>query len=258
MKYLKVALVQTDLFWEDKTANLANLEEKLAGLKGNPDLILLPEMFNTGFSMDTAKLAEPMNFITFKWMAQMAKKHNAVLVGSLIINENGHNYNRIIWMEPSGSFDTYDKRHLFQMGGEGNQFAAGTKKIIKQLKGFNICPLICYDLRFPVWSRNRNCEYDVLIYLANWPKPRAEVWSNLLVARAIENQCYSIGVNRVGIDGAGLEYTGGSAIINYKGQTLASEHDNEAILLYEINKEELDEFRTKFPAYLDADNFEII
>jgi omega-amidase len=258
METLKIVAVQTDLFWEDKTANLANLEEKLASINTSPDLIILPEMFNTGFSMDTKQLAEPMNFTTFKWMKQMAAKHEAVIIGSYIVNENGQNYNRLIWIEPNGDFDTYDKRHLFRMGGENEHYSAGKKRIIKNLKGWNICPLICYDLRFPVWSRNKNCEYDILIYIANWPKPRAHIWSNLLIARAIENQSYIIGVNRVGIDGTGLVYSGDSAIIDFKGQTLVSETEKESILYYEINKKELLDFREKFPAYLDADDFEIV
>jgi omega-amidase len=258
METLKIVAVQTDLFWEDKTANLANLEEKLASINTSPDLIILPEMFNTGFSMDTKQLAEPMNFTTFKWMKQMAAKHEAVIIGSYIVNENGQNYNRLIWIEPNGDFDTYDKRHLFRMGGENEHYSAGKKRIIKNLKGWNICPLICYDLRFPVWSRNKNCEYDILIYIANWPKPRAHIWSNLLIARAIENQSYVIGVNRVGIDGSGLVYSGDSAIIDFKGQTLVSETEKESILYYEINKKELLDFREKFPAYLDADDFEIV
>lgn len=257
MENLKIVAIQTDIFWENITANLANLEEKLAKITNEPDLIILPEMFTTGFTMNAKTLAEPMNFTTFKWMKQMAKKHNAVVTGSFIVNENGHNYNRLIWMQPDGEFDTYDKRHLFRMGDEHTFFAAGTKKIIKQLKGWNICPLICYDLRFPVWSRNKNNEYDLLIYIANWPKSRAFVYSNLLIARALENQAYVIGVNRVGKDGLGLDYSGDSAIINYKGQTIVSETEKEEILYAEINKKELDDFRIKFPAYLDADEFEI-
>lgn len=257
MENLKIAAVQTDLFWENTTANLANLEEKLAQISNEPDLIILPEMFTTGFTMNAKSLSEPMNFTTFKWMKQMAKKHKAVITGSFIVNENNQNYNRLIWMQPDGTFDSYDKRHLFRMGDEHTFFSAGKKKIIKQLKGWNICPLICYDLRFPVWSRNKNNEYDVLIYIANWPKARAFVYSNLLIARALENQAYVIGVNRVGSDGMGLSYSGDTAIINFKGQTLVFETENETILYAELNKKELDDFRTKFPAYLDADEFEI-
>jgi omega-amidase len=258
MENLKITVVQTDIFWESITANLAKLEEKLATITTNPNLIVLPEMFTTGFTMESKKLAEPMNFTTFKWMKQMAKKHQAVITGSFIVNENGHNYNRLIWMEPDGTFDSYDKRHLFRMGGENNHFKNGNKRIIKKLNGWNICPLICYDLRFPVWSRNKNCEYDLLIYIANWPNARAMVWSNLLIARALENQSYVIGANRVGTDGMGLLYSGDSAIIDFKGQILTSETNKETILNYEINKKELLDFREKFPAYLDADDFEIL
>jgi omega-amidase len=257
MENLKIAAIQTDIYWENITANLASLEEKLANIEGKPDLILLPEMFNTGFTMKASELAEPMNFTTFKWMKQMAQKHQAVIAGSYIVNENGDNYNRLIWMEPTGNFDYYDKRHLFRMGDENRYFAGGKKRIIKQIKGWNICPLICYDLRFPVWSRNVANQYDLLIYVANWPKARAHVWSNLLIARALENQSYVVGLNRVGEDGMGLAYSGDTAIINYKGQTMVSETEKESILYAELSLSELNDFRTKFPAYLDADEFEI-
>jgi omega-amidase len=254
---LKIAAIQTELYWENVTANLASLEEKIANISNDTDLIILPEMFNTGFSMNSKALAEPMNLTTFKWLKQMAAKTNAVITGSYIVSENGNFYNRLIWMQPDGQFDTYDKRHLFRMGGENEHFSAGTKRIIKPLKGWNICPLICYDLRFPVWSRNRNNEYDLLIYVANWPEPRAHVWSNLLIARALENQCYVAGINRVGEDGQGLKYSGDSAIIDFKGHIKATKTLKNSILYAELNKTELSDFRTKFPAYLDADEFEI-
>lgn len=258
MNNLKIAAIQTDLYWENITANLANLEEKMATISSQQDLIILPEMFNTGFSMNSKSLAEQMNSTTFKWLKQMANKHNAVVAGSYIVTENGEQFNRLIWMQPDGQFDSYDKRHLFRMGGENEFYSSGKKRIVKQIKGWNICPLICYDLRFPVWSRNRNNEYDLLIYIANWPKPRAHVWSNLLIARALENQSYVIGLNRVGFDGMGLSYSGDSTIIDFKGQTLISKSESEAILYAELNKSDLVDFRTKFPAYLDADEFEII
>lgn len=258
MENLKIAAIQTELFWEDITANLANLEEKLALIEGQPDLILLPEMFNTGFTMNVGKVAEPMNFTTFKWLKQMAARSNAVVAGSVIICENGKNYNRLIWMEPNGNFDVYDKRHLFRMGGENEFYTAGKKRIIKEIKGWKICPLICYDLRFPVWSRNVANEYDLLIYVANWPKPRAHVWSNLLVARALENQSYVFGLNRVGADGMGLEYSGDSAVLDYKGNMLSTLSNDEGILITELSKTALVDFRNKFPAYLDADEFKVI
>ncbi len=257
MENLKIAAIQTKLFWEDITANLANLEEKIATIDSQPDLIILPEMFNTGFSMQSKTLAEPMNFTTFKWMKQMAEKTGAVITGSYIVIEKGEYFNRLIWMQPDGIFYSYDKRHLFRMGGENEHFSAGNKRMVMQLKGWNICPLVCYDLRFPVWSRNRNNEYDLLIYVANWPEPRAKVWSNLLIARALENQSYVIGLNRVGTDGMGLSYSGDSAIIDFKGNLINSESKNEKILFAELNKKDLTDFREKFPAYLDADEFEI-
>jgi omega-amidase len=257
MNNLKIAAIQTDIYWENITANLANLEEKMATIASQQDLILLPEMFNTGFSMNSKSLAEPMNSTTFKWLKQMANKHKAVVTGSYIVSDKGEQFNRLVWMQPDGQFDSYDKRHLFRMGGENEFYSSGKKRIIKQIKGWNICPLICYDLRFPVWSRNRNNEYDLLIYVANWPKPRAHVWSNLLVARALENQSYVVGLNRVGVDGMGLSYSGDSAIIDFKGHAITSNSDSESILFAEISKTELTDFRTKFPAYLDADEFEI-
>jgi omega-amidase len=257
MENLKVALVQTDLYWENITANLANLEEKLSTIEKGTDLIILPEMFNTGFSMNTALLAEPMNLTTFKWMKQMAEKTGAVVTGSFIVKQDGNNYNRLIWMQPNGDFDVYDKRHLFRMAGEHHHFSAGNKRITKVLKGWKICPLICYDLRFPVWSRNVDTEYDLLIYVANWPAVRSKIWSNLLLARAIENQSYVIGVNRVGEDGNGFPHSGDSAIVNYTGTTLVEVSNQEKIIYFELNKNDLTAFREKFPAHLDADSFEI-
>ncbi|MEA5458912.1 nitrilase family protein [Arcicella sp. LKC2W] len=292
MQNLSVTLIQTDLFWENPTANLANLEEKIAQISSPTDLIILPEMFNTGFTMNVKSVAEPMNFTTFKWMKQQAKKANAVVTGSYIVKEGEICYNRLIWMRPDGSYETYDKRHLFRMGGENNNFSGGEKRLIVELKGWKICPLICYDLRFPVWSRqgmledreqslefrgesldDRNSDvnsapssklyplssnsYDLLIYVANWPAVRSKVWDTLLQARAIENLSYCIGVNRVGEDGMGLHYNGNSAIIDYKGNQTFYQTDSEVMCTQTLSKQDLDDFRTKFPAFLDADNFEI-
>ena len=276
MQNLSVTLIQTDLFWENPTANLANLEEKMAQISLPTDLIILPEMFNTGFTMEVKAVAEPMNFTTFKWMKQQAKRTQAVITGSFIVKEGEYFYNRLIWMRPDGSFETYDKRHLFRMGGEHHNFAGGSARLIVDLKGWRICPMICYDLRFPVWSRNFQWEkrrkekaenvisqtsalnYDLLIYVANWPAVRSQVWDVLLKARAIENQSYCIGLNRVGEDGMGLNYTGNSAVIDFKGNALFYQKDLEVIQNQVLNKKELDDFRTKFPAYLDADDFEIL
>jgi omega-amidase len=290
MQDLSVTIIQTSLYWENPTANLANLEEKIAKISTQSDLIILPEMFTTGFTMNVKAVAEPMNFTTFKWMKQQAKQTKAVITGSYIVKEGENYYNRLLWMRPDGTFEKYDKRHLFRMGGEHHHFAGGSERLIVELKGWKICPLICYDLRFPVWSRNfqqeeggkedvkmgkeigensiphiydpiptiPNLNYDILIYVANWPAVRSQVWDTLLQARALENQSYCIGVNRVGEDGMGLNYSGNSAVIDFKGNPLFYQKDTEVINNQILSKQELDDFRTKFPAYLDADEFEII
>ncbi|MES2520296.1 MAG: nitrilase family protein [Bacteroidota bacterium] len=287
MQDLSVTLIQTDLFWENPTANLANLEEKIAQISVQTDLIILPEMFNTGFTMNVKSVAEPMNFTTFKWLKQQAKKTQAVITGSYIVKEGEHFYNRLIWMRPDGSFETYDKRHLFRMGGENHNFSSGEKRLIVELKGWKICPLICYDLRFPIWSRQGKFDnkiqilddkggenvdaslstklyplnsnsYDLLIFVANWPAVRSKVWDTLLQARAIENLSYCIGVNRIGTDGMGLTYSGNSAVIDFKGNPVFYESELEVIHNQVLVKQDLDDFRKKFPAFLDADNFEIV
>ena len=257
MENLRIAAIQSELYWEDITANLAHFEEEIAKITTNPDIIILPEMFSTGFSMNSKTLAEPMNLTTFKWMKQMAAKTNALMIGSFIASENNQFYNRLLWMEPSGDFDTYDKRHLFRMGNENEHFSAGKNRLIRNWKGWNICPLVCYDLRFPVWSRNVNNEYDILIYVANWPQARAYAWSSLLVARALENQAHVVGLNRVGEDGLGLKYSGDSAIIDFNGKIIATESMKSKIIEAELSRSELEAFRSKFPAYLDADDFSI-
>jgi omega-amidase len=263
MQDLSITLIQTDLFWENPTANLANLEEKIAQISEPTDLIILPEMFNTGFTMNVKAVAEPMNLTTFKWMKQQAKKTNAVVTGSYIVKEENHYYNRLIWMRPDGTYETYDKRHLFRMGGEHESFSGGNKQLIVELKGWRICPLICYDLRFPIWSRQRvtkssTLAYDLLIYVANWPAVRSKVWDTLLQARAIENLSYCIGVNRVGEDGMGLNYSGNTTIIDFKGNHLFYQQDTEIVTTQMLCMSDLMDFRTKFPAFLDADAFEII
>ena len=255
---LKITLIQTNLYWEEPTANLAMLEEKIFGISEATDLIILPEMFNSGFTMNAAKIAEPMNLTTTRWMKQMAAQTGAVITGSFIVKEGEDFYNRLLWVEPNGEIDFYDKRHLFRMAKENDVFSEGNKKLIKNIKGWKVCPLICYDLRFPVWSRNVHLEYDLLIYVANWPKVRMYPWDSLLVARAIENQSYVVGVNRVGEDGNGFPYSGNSTIIDFAGKVLVREVDNEVILHYTLEKTLLDEFRQRFPAYLDADGFILI
>lgn len=254
---LKVTLIQSELYWQNIDANLAMFEEKIWQIEEQTDLIVLPEMFNTGFSMEAEKLAEMMNLKTFKWLKQMASQTKAVILGSYIVKENEQYFNRLVWMQPNGEFDIYDKRHLFRMANEHHTFTGGTQKIVKDIKGWKIMPLICYDLRFPVWSRNVNLEYDVLIYIANWPKVRNTAWRSLLQARAIENLSYSIGVNRVGKDGNDIAYSGDSAVVDFKGNYLFEEKDIEIIKTVELSKENLLKYRKKFPAQLDADRFSI-
>ncbi|MFN4233347.1 MAG: amidohydrolase [Bacteroidia bacterium] len=257
MENLKISIVQTSLFWEDKAANLRMLEELLLPLKEKTDVIVLPEMFTTGFTMKAQEFAEPMNGPTVKWMRTMARELNTRIIGSIIIEENGHFYNRLIWVEPWDIFGTYDKRHLFRMANEHHHYTPGKSKLIESIKGWRICPLICYDLRFPVWSRNKN-DYDVLIFIANWPEKRNHAWKTLLMARAIENQCYVIGVNRVGEDGNGISYSGDSAVINPKGEIISSTKANEInVETLELIYNELAEYRKAFPVGLDADDFEI-
>lgn len=255
---LKVTLLQTELHWQNPEANLAMLEEKLWQLPKGSDLIVLPEMFNTGFSMEAESLAEPMNLTTFKWMQQQAAQHQAVIVGSFIVKEQGHYYNRLIWMPPNGDFKTYDKRHLFRMAGEHHTFSAGTETLICEWKGWRIMPLVCYDLRFPVWSRNVDLAYDLLIYVANWPKARRSAWKVLLQARAVENLCYCVGVNRVGEDGNGIAYSGDSAVVDFKGEHLWQESEKDCFTQQTLSAEALKAYRQKFPAQLDADRFQLL
>ncbi len=257
MEDLKITLVQTALHWEDKAGNLADLEEKLWTIPPS-DLIILPEMFTTGFSNDAEKLAEPNNLTTWKWMKQIAMQKNAVVVGSYIAKENAQYFNRLVWMQPDGQADYYDKRHLFRTAHEHDVYTAGTKKLIKELKGWRICPLICYDLRFPVWSRQNDIEeYDLLLYVANWPEKRRLAWNSLLPARAIENLAYVAGVNRVGRDGKGLSYSGDSAVYNFKGEQVLHVAYEEGIHTIQLSGRDLLNFRKEFAFHLDRDLFTI-
>jgi omega-amidase len=257
MKNLTLTLIQSSLHWEDIPANLAMFEEKIWQIDQPTDLIILPEMFNTGFTMNAAKVAEPMNLHTFKWMKQQAAQTGAVVTGSYIVKEREQFYNRLVWMRPDGSYDTYDKRHLFRMANEHLTFAEGKKRLVTEWKGWRICPLICYDLRFPVWSRNHHQEYDLLLYVANWPQARSHAWKTLLQARAIENLAYTVGVNRVGPDGNDIPYSGDSSVVSYKGELLFQQPDKESLYTFRLDKEALSEFREKFPAFLDADEFDL-
>lgn len=263
---LNITLTQPNLIWENPEENFRLFEQQLENIYQPTDIIILPEMFNTGFSMQSEKLAENHQGKSFNWMVEMAKKYNAAVVGSVITIENNKYYNRLYWVEPNGNHLTYDKRHLFRIANEHHHFSGGNRRLVVEYKGWNIMPLVCYDLRFPIWSRNQftrangkaTAEYDLLIYVANWPAPRVHAWSSLLVARAIENQAFVAGVNRVGIDGNEIEYSGGSALINPKGETISQfkPHQNK-LETFTINKEELITFREKFPVGLDADQFEI-
>lgn len=265
---MHVTLLQPDLYWHDPVANRAMLEERIFNLPEQTDLIVLPEMFTTGFTMDARAVAEPMNLTTFRWLKQMAKQTGAVVTGSYVVQERGGStgwnyFNRLIWMQPDGQFDTYDKRHLFRMAGEDAVYTAGTHRLVKEWNGWRICPLICYDLRFPVWSRNQRTEstdydYDLLLYVANWPAARRTAWNTLLQARAIENLSYVIGVNRVGDDGNGHPYTGDSAVIDFRGDVLFRQADTEITHQQTLSLDELRAFRQKFPANLDADSFTLL
>lgn len=258
---LKITLIQTGIHWHSIEANLSMFEEKIWKIREPTDLIILPEMFNTGFSMEVKGLSEPMNSKTFRWMKQQSAQTKAVVTGSFIVNEGGVFYNRLIWMTPGGSYDIYDKRHLFRMAEEHHSFGSGASRLIKELKGWKICPLICYDLRFPVWSRNRwdeksgSMDYDLLVYIANWPAARVNAWNILLQARAVENLCFVAGVNRIGMDGNEIEYNGNSAVVNPKGEHVWKNEGEEEIKTIILSHEELSRYREKFPAYLDADAF---
>jgi omega-amidase len=254
---LKITMIQTPLFWEDKKKNLEMLEEKI-NAAGKTDLIILPEMYSTGFTMNAKSLAETLSGSTIEWMSLLANKNKCVITGSIIIEENGKYYNRLIWMRPDGH-DYYDKRHLFRLAKEEKTYTPGDKQMIMEINDWKILPLVCYDLRFPVWSRRTSTmDYDLLIYVANWPERRIHAWKQLLPARAIENQCYVAGVNRIGYDGNEVFHTGDSVILDYKGEKLSntqpSEESTESIILH---KKELQEFRQQFPFEWDADEFEL-
>lgn len=254
---LRIALVQTDLYWEDVTANLASLEERIMSIENSVDMIVLPEMFTTGFSMD-GNLAEPMNLTTTRWMQQMAARTGALLIGSFIVKESGKLYNRACCVFPDHTIRYYDKRHLFRMGAENDTYTGGAERIVIEWKGWRICPLICYDLRFPVWSRNdAEVPFDLLVYIANWPARRAHAWNTLLQARAIENLCYVAGVNRVGTDGKGLSYQGDSVLLDFLGEPRVRAEHHDRIVIGTVSKTDLIQFRSAFPAHLDADSFEI-
>jgi predicted amidohydrolase len=254
---LRVTVLQQALVWQDGNANRKAFGELILKLAGKTDLIALPEMFTAGFSMDTEKVAEQPQGVTLDWMRAMAAESGAVIVGSYgVLSEQGV-VNRLIWMRPDGTHVHYDKRHLFRMAGEHKRYAAGAERVIVDLKGWRCCPMTCYDLRFPVWCRNRN-DYDLLIFVANWPAARAYHWRSLLVARAIENLSCLVAVNRVGEDGNGHAYSGDSMILDAKGEALVDPMSERGLFTAVLKAADLNTYRERFPAHLDADDFTIL
>ena len=259
---LTITTIQTALHWENKALNLAMLENKISNIKEKTEIVVLPEMFTTGFSMRPENLGETMDGETVQWMKRISKEKKVILTGSIIIKENGNYYNRLIWMLPNGQCGIYDKRHRFAYAGEDEQFSSGTKRLIASVKGWKINLLVCYDLRFPVWARQQGqpgeLEYDLLIYVANWPDRRIHAWKTLLQARAIENQCYVAGVNRVGDDGNNIHYSGESMIVDPMGGVLYTKIEEEDVFTITLDRDHLNSIREKFPFWRDADKFQIV
>ncbi|WP_299106320.1 amidohydrolase [uncultured Tenacibaculum sp.] len=254
---LKVALIQSDLIWENPKENRNHFEEKINSISKEIDLIVLPEMFTTGFSMNPEQIAETMQGETVIWMQQLAKKRQCALTGSIIITENNQYYNRLLFVHPSGKIEYYNKKHTFTLAGEDKVYTAGNEKLMVNYQGWKICPLICYDLRFPVWARNVE-QYDLLLYVASWPKPRIEAWDTLLKARAIENMSFTIGVNRVGVDANDYEYIGNTVCYDTLGNCLAKNNDGEeTVLVVTLDKEKQIETRARFQFLEDKDQFTI-
>lgn len=261
MSTLSITTIQTNLHWEDKAANMKMLEEKIYSIKEKTEIVVLPEMFSTGFSMKPEVLAETMEGETVQWMKRVSAAKKVILTGSLIIKDGDDFFNRLIWMLPNGQYGVYDKRHRFAFAGEDNHYTAGSKRLIASVKGWKINLQVCYDLRFPVWSRQQSQpegpEYDVLIYVANWPERRSHAWKTLLQARAIENQCYVVGVNRVGNDGNNIYHSGDSMIIDPMGEMLYTKEREEDIFTTVLDKNHLQTIREKLPFLKDADDFQI-
>lgn len=263
MSDLKIALIQADLHWENADANLAMFEEKIWQINDEVDLIVLPEMFSTGFSMNPEPLAEVPGLKTEKWLKQMAAQKNALVGGSYIVNEGGDYFNRFVAAHPDGKVEKYDKRHLFSLAKEENFFKAGDDRLVIEFRGWKICPLICYDLRFPVWAKNNfdkvadTFEYDLLLYVASWPKPRIAAWDSLLKGRAVENQCYVAGVNRVGKDANDYEYIGHTQMIDYYGLEMDKMVNNEGTIIQNLSINDLMTYRKRFPFLADSDQFNI-
>lgn len=254
MQDLSIALIQADLVWEDHEANLARFEEHIRRVPAGVQLIVLPEMFSTGFSMQPQRLAQTMNGPAVAWMLERSQATGADVTGSLIIKEDGRYFNRLIWAKPDGRLACYDKKHLFRYAGEEKIYTPGSRQLLVECHDWKIRPLICYDLRFPIWTRNLDNSYDAAIYVANWPERRAPHWNALLRARAIENQCYVAGVNRVGVDGNGYRYRGDTSLFDPLGRSLAAESHREAVVTGVLSARVLADYRRTFPAWMDADN----
>src|SRR5450432_2819585 len=266
MSSLTITIIQPNLYWENKTANLDMLSKKIDSIEEKTEVIILPEMFSTGFSMNVELLAENMNGETVQWMKKTAAEKNIILTGSIIIEDSDNRddkkyFNRLIWMLPNGDCGYYDKRHLFAYGNEHLHYQAGNKRLIASVKGWKINLLVCYDLRFPVWARQSpgvRSEYDLLVYVANWPQRRNHAWKTLLQARAIENQCYVVGANRVGDDGNNIHYSGDSMVIDPLGEVLYTKANDEDVFTVVMKKDKLEEVRNKLPFWKDADSFSIL
>lgn len=259
MSSLTITLIQTNLHWENKKANLEMLQRKIESTKEKTEVVILPEMFTTGFSMKPEIFAEKIDGETVRWMKKIAAERKIILTGSVMIEEAGKFFNRLIWMLPNGEYGVYDKRHLFAFADENSHYTAGNKKLIASVKGWKINLQVCYDLRFPVWTRQSpgkdENKYDLIINVANWPDKRRLAWKTLLQARAIENQCFVVGVNRVGEDGEKIFYNGDSSIIDPLGEIIYQKSNDEDIFTYTLQKEKISETRSQFPFWRDADSF---
>lgn len=259
MSTLTITTIQANLAWEDKATNLQRFEYKIKDIGSRTEVVILPELFSTGFSMRPEVLAETMEGEAVNWMKRVSAENNIIITGSLIIEEAGKYFNRLLWVLPNGQYGYYDKRHLFAYGKEDEHYNAGNKRLIASVKGWKINLQVCYDLRFPVWARQQQkeneTEYDLLIYVANWPERRSHAWKTLLCARAIENQCYVVGVNRVGNDGNNIYHSGNTLVIDPLGQVLYHMADEEEVNTITLSKGKLEEVRTTFPFWKDADDF---
>ena len=253
---MKIAIIQSPLSWENPTENRKYFEEKINAITEKVDLIVLPEMFTTGFTMNPFAVAETMQGETIVLLQSLAKAKNSAITGSVVITENDNFYNRLVFVFPSGEIQFYDKRHLFTLAGEDKVYTSGTRNLIVEYLGWKICPLVCYDLRFPVFARNTE-EYDVLLYVANWPKVRTNAWDILLKARSVENMCYTIGVNRIGFDNNNFDYIGHSQVVDFLGNYMLEPQETESVFIVELNKVKLQETRQKFGFLNDKDAFEL-